>query len=69
MYKKDESLVISQWSQGNTSGPSIFIFPDGSYYEGVLINNKAQDSAGRYVNSQITYEGGFQDNAFNGKGK
>ena len=69
IYRKDGSLVISQWNQGSTNGPSIFIFPDASYYEGLLIDNKADDSAGRYVNSQIAYEGGFHENAFHGKGK
>lgn len=43
MYKKDGSLVISYWKQGKSDGPSIFVFPDGSYYEGILVNNKAED--------------------------
>jgi hypothetical protein len=43
MYKDNGSVVISHFKEGKAIGPSICVFKDGSYYEGKLLNNVAED--------------------------
>jgi hypothetical protein len=43
MYKHDGSVIISHFKEGKAIGPSICVFNDGSYYEGKLLNNIAED--------------------------
>jgi hypothetical protein len=69
MYKGDGSLFAGKFVQGRAEGPGLYVLPDGAYFEGGLVDNKAHCDQGRYVNRQLTYEGGFRDNLFSGEGR
>jgi hypothetical protein len=51
-----------------SSSPGLYVLPDGAYFEGELVDNRAHCDHGRYVNRLLTYEGGFRDNLFSGRG-
>ena len=44
----------------------MYIFPNGDYFFGDLVNNHAETFNGEYYSSSITYKGGFKDNKFHG---
>jgi hypothetical protein len=39
MYKEDGSLYIGEFSKGKAEGQGVYIFTDGSYYQGKFIDN------------------------------
>jgi hypothetical protein len=68
MYKSDGSLFVGRFVQGRAEGPGLYVLPDGAYFEGELVDNRAHCDHGRYFNRLLTYEGGFRDNLFSGEG-
>ena len=69
MYKYDGSIFLGRFVQGRAEGKGLYILDDGAYFEGSLANNQADCQLGKYYNKQLTYEGGFKNNLFNGEGK
>ena len=67
MYKPNGSIYIGYFEHGRASGRGVYIFEDGSYYEGDFYNNSAQTEKGKYVSDQLTYTGGFRNNTFDGE--
>ena len=39
LFKKDGSVHTGEFENGKANGKGVFIFPDGSYYEGNMKNN------------------------------
>jgi hypothetical protein len=42
MYRSDGSVYIGQFNNGTANGNGIYILPDGTYYEGFMVDNKAE---------------------------
>ena len=66
MYHKNGSLFIGKFFEGAAYGPGFYVKPDGSYYEGKMVENKAQDENGHFWSKSYEYRGGIQDNAPHG---
>jgi len=45
----------------------IMVFPDGSYYEGQISNN-GFNGKGKFISSQVTYDGEWKNNRPDGQG-
>jgi hypothetical protein len=69
MYKEDGSLYIGHFNHGKAEGKGVFIFPNGSYYNGDFIDNKAESNHGVFQSEVVKYTGGFKNNAYHGFGK
>jgi hypothetical protein len=65
MYKSN-GLYIGYFNNGKAQGRGVFIFQDGSYYEGEFNKNCAEDIKGTYKSPSMTYTGGFKNNTFHG---
>jgi hypothetical protein len=68
LYKKDGAVYIGHFALGKAEGEGLFIFTDGSYFEGEMKNNVAETSKGHFRNANIKYNGGFRNNVFHGAG-
>jgi hypothetical protein len=69
MFKADGSLFVGHFVDGKAEGDGLFIFKDGSYFEGKLHENMTDCMQGKYYSKDLKYEGGFKANTFNGEGK
>ena len=67
MYKPNGSVYIGYFDNGRAQGRGVFIFDDGSYYEGDFNRNVAQTQKGIFKSDHLTYTGGFRDNCFDGE--
>lgn len=69
MYHKNGSVFLGKFEHGVANGPGFFVLKDGSFYRGLLANNKTSDDCGFFKSGNFEYEGGFSNNKFDGKGK
>lgn len=49
MYHSDGSLFIGMFNNGMANGKGYYVQSDGSYYQGNIVNNKADDQKGKYL--------------------
>ena len=68
MYKENGDLFVGKFEQGVADGPGVYIFQDGSYYDGKLVSNVAECDKGHFKSKTLQYNGGFKDNMFHGHG-
>jgi hypothetical protein len=59
---------LGEFVRGRAQGAGVYIFADGSFYQGKFLNNLANDENGFYKGPNFEYRGGFRDNVFEGKG-
>jgi hypothetical protein len=64
----DQTLITCIIKDNVISGRGRVIYPNGDYYEGDIVNSKA-NGRGKCVEGDMTYEGEFKDNLQHGKGK
>lgn len=50
---------MGEFLRGKAEGKGVFIFPDGSYYDGEFHNNQAERQ-GEYISPNFRYMGGFK---------
>jgi len=55
MVYKNGSVFIGEFKKGKACGPAYFFWPDGSFYSGLMNNNKANDKKGIYKCESFTY--------------
>jgi hypothetical protein len=55
MYKLDGSIFIGKFVMGHAEGLGLFVLEDGAYFEGELLNNKAECNSGKYSNRLFRY--------------
>ncbi len=55
MYKLDGSIFIGKFVVGHAEGLGLFVLEDGAYFEGELLNNKAECNSGKYSNRLFRY--------------
>lgn len=67
MYKPNGSIYLGYFENGRAQGRGVYIFEDGSYYEGEFNRNYAETTKGVYRSDLLTYNGGFRDNTFDGE--
>jgi hypothetical protein len=48
MFKPDGSLYLGYFDHGKAQGKGVYIFKDGSYYQGDFNSNCAESSHGYY---------------------
>ena len=68
MYKGDGALFIGEFDKGKANGPARYIFKNGAYYDGQMVDNVAECSKGYYYSDDLEYRGGFKNNTFHGQG-
>lgn len=49
MYYSNGSVFVGQFTNGTANGSGHFVFPNGSYYHGAMVNNKAQTEEGEFI--------------------
>lgn len=70
MVTKTGETYLGEWEADQRKGKGRLILPNGDYYEGDFLDNKANGKG--IFNSEetgITYEGEFKDDRQEGKGK
>ena len=66
LIKQNGSTLIGKFSIGLAKGESFFIYYNGSYYKGSMVDSMANDVKGFFHSFDMTYVGGFLNNAFHG---
>ena len=66
LIAKDGTRYTSTWVDGYAIGPGELLLPDGKKMTGIF--NLKEKSASIQLNDGSKYEGGFENNKFNGKG-
>lgn len=69
MYHKNGSVFIGEFYAGIADGLGHFVKADGSYYNGRLKSNMAEDDNGFYWSPQFEYQGSIKKNIIDGYGK
>ncbi len=69
MAKENGNILIGKFDNGSITGLAFYIFNNGSYYDGYMVDNKANDDQGEFHSNILSYIGGFKDNLFHGQGK
>ncbi len=67
LIKRNGSTLIGKFSKGLAQGESFFIYHNGSYYKGNMVDNMANDTKGFFYSVDMTYLGGFFNNSFHGQ--
>lgn len=62
LFKNGGGLYVGQFREGKAEGMGLFIFADGSYYEGPMLNNAAETTEGHFHSPTFDYRGGFHLN-------
>ena len=73
MYKKDGSLFVGMFENGNATGIGCYFLKDGTYFKGKIENNMINDP-NAYIEKvddqgKIVYEGEVKNNELEGHGK
>ena len=68
MYRQSGDLFIGRFDKGKAEGPGIYIFKNGSYYDGEFKDNSAETTKGTFYSDELEYRGGFKNNTFHGHG-
>ena len=68
MFKQNGSLLIGMFKEGAMHGKGVFIYTDGSVYEGEFHKGYAESKKAVYKCEEFSYEGGFRKNTFDGQG-
>jgi hypothetical protein len=58
--------VIGKFSNGLLQGNAVFIYNNGSYYKGKMVDSMANDLKGELHSLDMSYIGGFLNNSFHG---
>ena len=66
LIKQNGSTLIGKFEIGLLQNHSVFIYSNGSYYKGNMLNSMATDPNGQFHSVEMTYVGGFQNNSFHG---
>lgn len=53
VYKKNGSVYVGHFRDGKAEGLGLFVFPDGSYYEGEMMDNIAESPKAYYKNNHF----------------
>lgn len=48
MYYRNGSVFIGQFTSGVANGFGHYVFADGSYYDGDMVNNRAETNEGEF---------------------
>ncbi len=55
MYKPDGSLFVGRFTKGKAEGQGLYILANGDYFQGILTDNKADCTNGKFVSSEYNY--------------
>lgn len=66
LIKQNGSTLIGKFFNGLAQGESFFIYHNGSYYKGNMVDSMANDAKGFFHSNEMSYIGGFLNNAFHG---
>lgn len=69
MYHKNGGVFIGEFVSGVANGQGHYVKNDGSYYQGRMKNNMANDDKGFYWSPKFTYNGNIIDNEIQGLGR
>lgn len=62
MYKRDGSLFVGMFDKGNAVGRGFYFLPDGTYFEGKILDNMINDDNAYIQKGEMTYRGSVMDN-------
>lgn len=57
MYQKNGSVFVGSFKEGVADGVGYYVRTDGSYYQGKMRNNKANDDNGYFWSPNLEYKG------------
>lgn len=62
MFYPSGALLIGHFDHGMANGPQHYVWPNGSYYTGLMKNNKGNDENGTYCCGNFMYIGSINNN-------
>ena len=68
MFYPNGSVLIGKFVNGIPNGPAHYVWPNGSFYKGVVENNRANDDLALYECDDYVYQGSIKNNSFEGEG-